>query len=105
MEKEENSTSKMDRLTMLRDLLLDCCKEYVHDADKWQIFHDMMDKVKDMLHEECKAQGWCGVYEIVDGCSRDCLFEGTDDQCKIYADVLIEGHPEMKGNIIITPLH
>ena len=97
--------SKLDRLTMLRDSLLDCCKESVNNADEWQTFHDMFAKVKDMLHDERKKQGYSGVYEIVNGCSADCLFEGTVDTCKIYTEILIERRPEMKGNIIITPLY
>lgn len=97
--------SKLDRLTMLRDTLLDCCKESVNNADEWQTFHDMLDKVKDILHEERKAQGWSGVYEITDGCAGDCLFEGTESACKVYTDILLEGRPELKGNIIISPLH
>lgn len=97
--------SKLDRLNMLRDSLLECCKESVNNADEWQTFHDMLDKVKDMLHEERKAQGWSGVYEITDGYAGDCLFEGTESACKVYTDILLEGRPELKGNIIISPLH
>ena len=97
--------SKLDRLTMLRKCLLECCNESVNNADEWQTYHDMLDKVKDMLHDERIKQGYSGVYEIVNGCSADCLFEGTFDTCKIYTEILIEGHPEMKGNIIITPLY
>lgn len=97
--------SKLDRLNMLYDSLLECCKESVNNADEWQTFHDMLDKVKDMLHEERKAQGWSGVYEITDGCAGDCLFEGTESACKVYTDILLEGRPELKGNIIISPLH
>ena len=33
MAQTKNSMSKLDRLTMLRDTLLDCCKESVKDAD------------------------------------------------------------------------
>lgn len=97
--------SKLDRLNMLRDSLLECCKESVNNADEWQTFHDMLDKVKDMLHEERKAQGWSGVYEITDGCAGDCLFECTESACNVYTDILLEGRPELKGNIIISPLH
>ncbi|MBQ8938355.1 MAG: hypothetical protein IJ066_11680 [Bacteroidaceae bacterium] len=45
------------------------------------------------------------MYEIVDGCVGDCLFEGDDEQCKIYADIMLEHHPERRGNIIISPLY
>jgi hypothetical protein len=100
-----NNTSKLDALTMLSDSLLECCKEYVKNADEWQTFHDWLDKVNDMIHEEHKAQGWSGVYEITDGCAGDCLFEGTESSCKVYTDLLLEGRPELKGNIIISPLN
>ena len=44
--------SKLDRLTTLRDSLLDCCKESVKNADEWQTFHDWLEKVKDMISDE-----------------------------------------------------
>lgn len=97
--------SKLDRLTMLRDSLLDCCKEYVKFPDQWNIFHEMLDEVNKMLHDERKVQGWSGVYEIVNGSAGDCLFEGEESSCKVYTDILLEGRPELKGNIIISPLY
>ena len=97
--------SKLDRLMMLRDSLLECCKESVNNDDEWQTFHDWLNKVNDMLHDERKAQGWSGVYEIKDGCAGDCLFEGTESACKVYTDILLKSRPELKGNIIISPLH
>ena len=97
--------SKLDRLTMLRDSLLDCCKEYVKFPDQWNAFNEMLDEVNKMLHDERKAQGWSGVYEIVDGSAGDCLFEGEESSCKVYTDILLEGRPELKGNIIISPLY
>ena len=97
--------SKLDRLTMLRDSLLDCCKEYVKFPDQWNAFNEMLDEVNKMLHDERKAQGWSGVYEIVNGSAGDCLFEGEESSCKVYTDILLEGRPELKGNIIISPLY
>ena len=97
--------SKLDRLTMLRDSLLDCCKEYVKFPDQWNAFHEMLDEVNKMLHDERKAQGWSGVYEIVNGSAGDCLFEGEESSCKVYTDILLQGRQELKGNIIISPLY
>ena len=97
--------SKLDRLTTLRDSLLDCCKQYVKIPDQWNAFNEMLDEVNKMLHDERKAQGWSGVYEIVDGSAGDCLFEGEESSCKVYTDILLEGRPELKGNIIISPLY
>ena len=103
MAKEKNM-SKLDRLTMLRDTVLDCCKESVKDADEWQTFHDMLAKVVDMMTDERRRLGYMAVYPIVNGCAQESLFEGTRDQCKIYTDILLENKPEMKGNIIVLEL-
>ena len=96
--------SKLDRLTMLRDTLLDCCKESVKNADEWQTFHDMLAKVGDMISDEHRRLGYMAVYPIVNGSAQEALFEGTRDQCKIYTDILLENKPEMKGNIIVLEL-
>ena len=104
MTKEVKSMSKLDRLTMLRDALIECKKESVKDADEWQTYDDMMVKVNDLLHEERRRLGYMAVYPIVNGSAQEALFEGTKEQCKIYADILLENQPEMKGNIIVLEL-
>jgi hypothetical protein len=104
MAQTKNSMSKLDRLTMLRDTLLDCCKESVKDADEWQTFHDMLAKVVDMMTDERRRLGYMAVYPIVNGSAQEALFEGTREQCKIYTDILLENKPEMKGNIIVLEL-
>jgi hypothetical protein len=104
MAQAKNSMSKLDRLTMLRDTLLDCCKESVKDADEWQTFHDMLAKVVDMMTDERRRLGYMAVYPIVNGSAQEALFEGTREQCKIYTDILLENKPEMKGNIIVLEL-
>ena len=104
MAQTKNSMSKLDRLTMLRDTLLDCCKESVKNADEWQTFHDWLEKVKDMISDEHRRLGYMAVYPIVNGSAQESLFEGTRDQCKIYTDILLENKPEMKGNIIVLEL-
>ena len=98
------ATTKLDRLNMLRDALIECKKESVNDADEWQTYDNMMVKVNDLLTEEKRKAGYMVVYPIVDGSAREALFEGTKEQCKIYTDILLEGHPEMKGNIIVLEL-
>lgn len=103
MAKEKNM-SKLDRLTMLRNTLLDCCQESVKDADEWQTFHDMLAKVRDLLTDEMRRLGYMAVYPIVNGSAQEALFEGTREQCKIYTDILLENQPEMKGNIIVLEL-
>ena len=96
--------SKLDKLTMLRNSLLDCCKESVKNADEWQTFRDMLAKVKDMISDEHRRLGYMAVYPIVNGSAQESLFEGTREQCKIYTDILLENKPEMKGNIIVLEL-
>ena len=104
MAQTKNSMSKLDRLTMLRDTLLDCCKESVKDADEWQTFHDMLAKVVDMMTDERRRLGYMAVYPIVNGSAQEALFEGTREQCKIYTDLLLGPDPSMKGNIIVLEL-
>lgn len=90
---------------MLRAALIECKKESVKDANEWMTYNDMQRRIDRMLHDERVACGWSGVYEIVDGCAGDCLFEGDSEQCKIYTDIMLEQHPERRGNINILPLH
>ena len=104
MAQTKNSMSKLDRLTMLRDTLLDCCQESVKDADEWQTFHDMLAKVKDMISDERQRLGYMVVYPIVNGSAQEALFEGTREQCKIYTDLLLKHDPSMRGNIIVLEL-
>ena len=104
MAQTKNSMGKLDRLTMLRDTLLDCCRESVKDADEWQTFHDMLAKVRDMISDERQRLGYMAVYPIVNGSAQEALFEGTREQCKIYTDLLLERDPSMRGNIIVLEL-
>ena len=104
MAQTKNSMSKLDRLTMLRDTLLDCCQESVKDADEWQTFHDMLAKVRDMISDERQRLGYMVVYPIVNGSAQEALFEGTREQCKIYTDLLLKHDPSMRGNIIVLEL-
>lgn len=96
--------SKLDRLTMLRNTLIECCQDSVKDADEWQTFHDMLAKVVDLLTDERRRLGYMAVYPIVNGSAQEALFEGTREQCKIYTDLLLGHDPSMKGNIIVLEL-
>ena len=98
------ATTKLDRLNMLRSVLIECKQECAKDADEWNTYNDMMAKVHDMLTEERRKQGYMAVYPIVDGSAQEAIFEGTKEQCKIYTDIMLEAHPEMKGNIIVLQL-
>lgn len=96
--------TKLDRLETLRSVLIECKKESVKDADEWQTYDDMLTRVSDQLTEERRKQGWTAVYPIKDGSAQEALFEGTSEQCKIYTDILLQAHPEMKDNIIVLQL-
>ena len=97
--------SKLDRLTMLRNTLIECCQDSLKNDGEWQTFRDMLAKVKDMISDEHRRLGYMAVCPIVNGSAQEALFEGTREECKIYTDILLENQPEMKGNIIITPLY
>ena len=58
---------------MIRTTLIECRKATM-DADEWVTFHDMEQRIEEMIHEERVACGWSGVYEIVDGRVGYCLF-------------------------------
>ena len=97
-------TTKLDRLTMLRNALIECKRESVKDADEWQTYDDMMRKVNGMMLEEKRRLGYMAVYPIVDGSAQESVFEGTAEKCKIYTDILLENNPSMSGNIIVLEL-
>ena len=86
---------------MLRDTLVECRKESVKCSEEWHTYDNMMARVYDLIRKEQRRLGYKAVYPIVDGCSRDALFEGSPEACKVYVDILLENHPEMKGNIIV----
>lgn len=96
------ATTKLDRLNTLRSALLECKKECVKDAGEWQVYDDITKRINDLITEEQHRLGYMAVYPIVDGHAGDDLFTGTKEQCDTYVDILLEGHPEMKGNIIIA---
>lgn len=96
------TTTKLDRLTALRDTLLELCTESTANADEWQTFHDMLAKVVNMMTDERRRLGYMAVYPIVDGCSQEALFEGTSEQCQIYVSILKENDPN--ADIIVLPL-
>lgn len=100
----KNIKQKLDRLNMLADALHECKVESVKDADEWQFYDDMRAKVNDMIHEEQRKLGYMAVYPIVDGMAGESLFEGTEEECKEYTDILLEQEPSMKGNIIMLQL-
>ena len=96
------TTTKLDRLTALRNTLLELRTESTDNADEWNMYNEWLTKATDMLTEERRRQGWMAVYPIVDGCSQEALFEGTSEQCQIYVSILKEHDP--KADIIVLQL-
>lgn len=95
-------TTKLERLKTLRITLIDCMTESVEDADEWQIYDEMLKRIKNLITEEQHRQGYMAVYTIVDGNARDVIYTGTKESCELYVDILLTGNPEMKGNVIIA---
>lgn len=100
----QTTTTKLDRLTTLRAALIDCMTDCTGDRDEWQTYSTMLARVGDMLTDERRRQGYMAVYPIKDGSAQGAIFEGTREQCKLYTDILLEAHPEMKGTIIVVQL-
>lgn len=96
------TTTKLDRLTALRNTLLELRTESAANADEWNMYNEWMAKATDMLTDERRRQGWMAVYPIVDGCSQEALFEGTSEQCQIYVSILKEHSPN--ADIIVLQL-
>jgi hypothetical protein len=95
-------TTKLDRLKALNATLLECKTDCVKDAEEWQMYDDMAKRVKQAIIDEERRLGYMAVYPIEDGQAGALLFTGTPEQCAVCVETLLEGHPEMKGNIIIT---
>jgi len=95
-------TTKLERLEALSATLLECKKECVKDAEEWQVYDDMMTRVKELIIEEQRRLGYMAVYPIEDGQAGTSIYHGTPEACDSYVEILLKGHPEMKGNIIIA---
>ena len=95
-------TTKLDHLKALNATLLECKTDCVKDAEEWQMYDDMAKRVKQAIIDEERRLGYMAVYPIENGQAGALLFTGTSDQCDLYVETLLEGHPEKKGNIIIT---
>lgn len=95
-------TTKLDRLNALSTTLLECKKECVKDAEEWQVYDDIMTRVKELIIEEQRRLGYMAVYPIEDGQAGTSIYHGTPEACDSYVEILLEGHPEMKGNIVIA---
>ncbi len=86
-------TTKLDRLKALNATLLECKTECVNDADEWQMYDDMAKRVKQAIIDEEHRLGYMAVYPIENGQAGALLFTGTSDQCALYVETLLEGHP------------
>lgn len=98
------ATTKLERLEALRRTLVECSSDSIKEStDEWKFYAGIMEQVRDQIRQEQHHLGYMAVYAIEDGMSADPpLYVGTSDGCDLYVSILLEGHPEMKGNIIIT---
>ena len=56
------------------------------------------------LHEMLKQAGWYSVSPIRNGSATESIYCGKLEDCKNFVSGWLRGHPEDKGNIIITPI-
>lgn len=63
---------------------------------------DLLRRLEDLRHRIHKKAGWHEVCRIVNGSATSGMFFGTLEQCKEYASIWKEGHPD--DDIIIGPL-
>lgn len=89
-----NNLSRLSRLQTLKASVLDCINEGINMGD-------MVARVESEIKKEKKAVRWSCVYPVVNGCTTDAVFEGTDVDCVEYT----RQHPELHGNCIISPLY
>lgn len=102
--RSKTCTDKLERLTMLRDMLRDCQQDAIKDADEWMTIHGMLKTLGYMITDEMRRLGYMAVYPIVNGCAQGALYEGLKEDCKTYVDTYLKDHPEMRGNIIVLPI-
>lgn len=86
--------SRLTRLEYLKASILDCITEGMNMGD-------MLARVNEEIKKEREAVRWSGVFPIVNGCSTNCIYEGTELDCAIYT----HDHEELHGNCIISPLY
>lgn len=94
-------TTKLDRLTRLRNTLTSIMRDCANDEDEWLKYRDILARVGELLTEERRKQGYMRVCLITDGRELETLFTGTAENCDIYVSILFEAHPEMRDNIKI----
>lgn len=79
---------------MLKASVLDCINEGMDMGD-------MVARIEAEIKKERETVRWSGVFPIVNGCSTDAVYEGTEADCTEYTRT----HPELHGKCIISPLY
>lgn len=92
--------TKLQRLEMLQKVLLECREESVHDEKEYNIYNFISSILYDEIERERRSLGYMGVYPIINGCSGDCLFEGTKESCQIYVSIMREANPDVELMIL-----
>lgn len=96
METTDKTPTRLDQLKNMRLAIEDCKNR--HPELEWG---DMLERANDMVIEEQRRLGYMAVYPIKDGSAQESIFEGLPEACQVYVDIMLEGHPEMKENIIV----
>lgn len=91
--------TRLDRLMIMRSSIEDCMHE--NPDMEWG---DMLQRADDMVRKEQHRLGHHAVYPIVDGCSREAVYESTLDNCRIYVGIAVEHDPSKKDQFIILPI-
>jgi len=91
--------TRLDRLKIMFSAIRDC--KLAHPELEWGM---MLERARDMVIEEQRRLGHMAVYPIVNGSAQEAVFEGNPEACQTYVDIYLEGHPDMKGNVIILEI-
>ena len=64
----------------------------------------VIEQAKSKVLELERQAGWHCVSPIRNGSATESIYCGSLEDCKNFVSGWLRGHPEDKGNIIITPL-
>ena len=86
--------SRLARLEYLKASVFDCITEGINVGD-------ILARVDEEIKKERESVKWSGVYQIVNGCSQECIVEGTEADCVEYTRT----NAKYLGECIISPLY
>lgn len=94
-------TTKTKRLAYLLDALTETRDDCANDETERAKFNDVIRRVREMMDAERTAGlHILSVYPVVNGCSREAVFEGTMAQCRAYVHRRKEAEPRFECIIL-----